>query len=143
MSGAPGYQDDLLAKAHVPQGQLDGTTKEAALESTSGRASSDDEYPDKPTEEELHTLRRVAGKINWSIYTIAFVELCERFGYYGSYVLYANFVRNPLPTGSLTGALGPNYKGDELPGALGMGMKTGQAISLINQFWAYLVPLFG
>jgi POT family proton-dependent oligopeptide transporter len=37
-----------------------------------------------PTEEELATLRRVSGQIPWSAYTIAFVELCERFSYYGS-----------------------------------------------------------
>lgn len=40
-----------------------------------------------PTEEELKTLRRVSGKIPWQIFTIAFVELCERFGYYGCQVL--------------------------------------------------------
>lgn len=40
-----------------------------------------------PTEEELRTLRRVSGKIPWQIFTIAFVELCERFGYYGCQVL--------------------------------------------------------
>lgn len=42
---------------------------------------------EEPTEEELRTLRRVSGKIPWQIFTIAFVELCERFGYYGCQVL--------------------------------------------------------
>ena len=37
-----------------------------------------------PTEEELATLRRVSGQIPWTAYTIAFVELCERFSYYGT-----------------------------------------------------------
>jgi hypothetical protein len=40
-----------------------------------------------PTEEELHTLRRVADKIPWHVYTLAFVELCERFSYYGATVV--------------------------------------------------------
>lgn len=40
-----------------------------------------------PTEEELRTLRRVSGQIPWTAFTIAFVELCERFGYYGCQVL--------------------------------------------------------
>jgi POT family proton-dependent oligopeptide transporter len=40
-----------------------------------------------PTEEELHTLRRVAGHIPWKAYTLAFVELCERFSYYGTTVV--------------------------------------------------------
>jgi POT family proton-dependent oligopeptide transporter len=39
---------------------------------------------EKPTEEELVTLRRVSGKIPWVAYTVAFVELCERFSYYGT-----------------------------------------------------------
>jgi POT family proton-dependent oligopeptide transporter len=42
---------------------------------------------EEPTAEELVTLRRVSGKIPWTAYTIAFVELCERFGYYGCQVL--------------------------------------------------------
>lgn len=42
---------------------------------------------EEPTPEELLTLRRVSGKIPWTAFTIAFVELCERFGYYGSQVL--------------------------------------------------------
>ena len=42
---------------------------------------------EEPTAEELLTLRRVSGKIPWTAFTIAFVELCERFGYYGCQVL--------------------------------------------------------
>lgn len=37
-----------------------------------------------PNEEDLRTLRRVPGKISWITYTVAFVELCERFSYYGT-----------------------------------------------------------
>jgi len=37
-----------------------------------------------PTEEELKTLHRTYGHVPWIIYTIAFVELCERFAYYGT-----------------------------------------------------------
>jgi POT family proton-dependent oligopeptide transporter len=42
---------------------------------------------EKPTKEELATLRRVPGKIPWIAYTVAFVELCERFSYYGTTVV--------------------------------------------------------
>jgi POT family proton-dependent oligopeptide transporter len=42
---------------------------------------------EEPTAEEMVTLRRVSGKIPWTAFTIAFVELCERFGYYGCQVL--------------------------------------------------------
>lgn len=95
----------------------------------------------EPTEEDLKTLPRVSGPINWAIYTIAFAELCERFSYYGSAVLYTNFVNRPLPEGSTTGA--SHGTSANTPGALGMGTKAAQAISLVNQFWAYLMPLFG
>ena len=37
-----------------------------------------------PTKEEINTLRRVCGKIPWLIYSIGFVEMCERFAYYGT-----------------------------------------------------------
>lgn len=43
-----------------------------------------------PTEEELHgpnKLRRVGARIPLSVYTVAFVELCERFSYYGTQVV--------------------------------------------------------
>jgi proton-dependent oligopeptide transporter, POT family len=40
-----------------------------------------------PTEEEYATLRRVSHKIPLSILTIAFIEMCERFSYYGSIVV--------------------------------------------------------
>jgi hypothetical protein len=42
---------------------------------------------DYPTEEEQQMLRRVPGKIPLKVFTIAFVELCERFSYYGSAVV--------------------------------------------------------
>jgi proton-dependent oligopeptide transporter, POT family len=40
-----------------------------------------------PTEEELHSLRRVPGHIPWKAFALAFVELCERFSYYGTTVV--------------------------------------------------------
>ncbi|KAK8012499.1 hypothetical protein PG991_009874 [Apiospora marii] len=144
MAAAPALQDDILAKAAVPSATFQGTEKEAPLVAEHSSTSEGYDSPEAPSEEEMHTLRRVSGKINWSIYTIAFAELCERFSYYGSYVLYANFVRNARPPGSRTGALVPGMDENEyLPGALGMGMRASQAISLVNQFWAYMMPLFG
>ncbi|KAF6823907.1 peptide transporter ptr2 [Colletotrichum plurivorum] len=156
MSNLGGAQDDVLAKAHVPSAAFQGTEKEieAGRGSFDVRAaaapptdehydskSDEDDYPDKPTEEELHTLRRISGPIQWSMYTIAFAELCERFSYYGSSVLYTNFVIRPLPAGSTTGATYSND--DRIPGALNMGQRAGQGVSLVNQFWAYITPLFG
>lgn len=42
---------------------------------------------DFPTEEDLVTLRRVSAHIPAKLFTIAFVELCERFSYYGTVIL--------------------------------------------------------
>ncbi|KAL8925573.1 MAG: hypothetical protein Q9208_003465 [Pyrenodesmia sp. 3 TL-2023] len=53
---------------------------------TSGRKESVDADDGKeyPTAEEVETLRRVCGTVPWAAYTIAVVELCERFSYYGT-----------------------------------------------------------
>jgi POT family proton-dependent oligopeptide transporter len=43
-----------------------------------------------PTTDELqgpNALRRISAPIPWAVYTVAFVELCERFSYYGTQVL--------------------------------------------------------
>ncbi|KAF3908068.1 hypothetical protein ABW21_db0204421 [Orbilia brochopaga] len=92
-----------------------------------------------PTEEELNTLRRVAGKVPWTAYTIAFVELCERFSYYGVTQVFTNFIQQPLPPNSRTGA----GRIVEQSGALGLGQRTSTSITNFNQFWAYLMPLLG
>jgi POT family proton-dependent oligopeptide transporter len=42
----------------------------------------------------LRTLRRVPQKIPWKIFTIGFIELCERMSYYGTVVVYSNFINN-------------------------------------------------
>jgi len=45
-----------------------------------------------PTAEEIQTLRRVRGAVPWSAYTIGFVELCERFSYYGTTQVCKSFL---------------------------------------------------
>ncbi|KAI0746798.1 oligopeptide transporter [Daedaleopsis nitida] len=88
-----------------------------------------------PNEEEKHTLRRVADSLPWNAYLIAFCELAERFSYYGSTVVFTNFIQQPLP--SRTGA------SLEQPGALGMGQRASTGIGTFNTFWVYVIPLFG
>lgn len=47
-------------------------------------------YEGLPTQDELegeNALRRVSAPIPWTVYTVAFVELCERFSYYGTQVV--------------------------------------------------------
>lgn len=69
---------------------------------------------------------------------IAFVELAERFSYYGSTVVFTNFIQQPLPAGSRTGS-----NPDGQPGALGMGQRASTGLTTFNTFWVYVIPLFG
>jgi len=97
---------------------------------------------DSPTDEDLKTLPRVADRISWSVYTVAFVELCERFSYYGTQILFQNFVQRKrlTPTGA---ALNPSGDTNNNPGALGQGQQTATALSTFFAFWCYVTPLLG
>ncbi|KAI5782601.1 MFS peptide transporter [Geopyxis carbonaria] len=95
-------------------------------------------YHDTPTAEELITLRRISGAIPWTAYTVAFVELCERFSYYGTIAVFVNFIQQPLPPGSNTGA---GFEGQS--GALNMGQRASTGLTTFNSFWAYVMPLLG
>ncbi|CAG9943319.1 unnamed protein product [Clonostachys rosea f. rosea IK726] len=90
-----------------------------------------------PTAEDLVTLRRVATKIPLKLFSIAFIEMCERFSYYGTTIVFTNFIQQPLPDGSTTGA------DPDQPGALGMGQRASTGLTTFNQFWQYMMPLFG
>jgi POT family proton-dependent oligopeptide transporter len=90
------------------------------------------------TDDDLVSLRRVSGQIKWVAFTIAFVELCERFSYYGTTVVFVNFIQQKLPKGSTTGA---GHNGQS--GALNMGQRASTGLTTFNQFWAYLTPLLG
>jgi hypothetical protein len=76
-----------VAKAET--GVSDGISpnKSYDIKHTSVSSTTDDDSVISPTEEELTTLRRVSGPIPWTAYTVAFVELCERFSYYGTTVV--------------------------------------------------------
>ncbi|XXH01317.1 hypothetical protein Hte_007674 [Hypoxylon texense] len=113
---------------------------------TSGSGSDIDEIPlrgpngeEYPTKKELETLRRIKGRINWIIYTIAFIELCERFAYYGTTAVFVNFISQPLPEGSTTGAGGTDLQA----GALDRGQQASTGLVLFNSFWSYVMPLLG
>lgn len=93
-SGAQNAPD--IAMSHEPKSEKLYELDEKGALFSNNTSSSDQapivEFPEdlegeEPTEEELVTLERISGKIPWTSYTIAFVELCERFGWYGSQVL--------------------------------------------------------
>lgn len=77
------------ARANFPAIEK-GIVGEKRLEAIASASSQSDDVlvgpngEQYPTKEELETLPHVVGKVNWIIYSIAFVELCERFGYYGT-----------------------------------------------------------
>jgi len=127
---APALYEMDEKKAYEQRHSVDGAAEEFEL----------DLEGEEPTEEELATLPRVSGAIPWVAFTIAFVELCERFGYYGCQVLYTNFVQRPRPEGSRTGS-DPSPEGK--PGALGMGQQASTGIGTFNSFWAYTTPIIG
>jgi hypothetical protein len=45
----------------------------------------------------MQTLRRVAGPMNWITFSVAFVELCERFSYYGTTAVCTRANRKDCP----------------------------------------------
>jgi POT family proton-dependent oligopeptide transporter len=62
--------------------------------------------------------------------------------YYGCTQVYVNFIQQPNP-GTATGkALNPS-DADAVPGALGYGQKASTGLTTFNQFWVYIIPLFG
>ncbi|KAL3480405.1 POT family-domain-containing protein [Aspergillus californicus] len=91
-----------------------------------------------PTATELTTLRRVSGSIRWTAYTIAFVELCERFAYYGTTAVFTNFIQQHVPDDSKTGA---SWTGQ--PGALGQGQRAATGLVIFNTFWCFFLPIIG
>jgi POT family proton-dependent oligopeptide transporter len=95
-----------------------------------------------PTAEELKTLRRIPDHIPWTAYTIAFVELVERMSFYGTTQVFVNFIQQENPGTSTGKAINPSSE-DAQPGALGLGQQASTGLTTFNQFWVYVVPLFG
>lgn len=82
--------DPALALPLDTQHRLGSNTHEVELPPVyegKGTLTTDIIGEDFPTEEELATLNRSADRIPWKVFTVAFVELCERFSYYGTTVV--------------------------------------------------------
>ena len=118
-----------LSRSGIPVVNSPTIEKEAQLahpttEKSDASSVDDLTESDAPTEEDLHNLERVSGKIPWTAYTIAFIELCERFSYYGTTAVFVNFIQQPLPPGSRTGA---GFSGQS--GALNMGQRASTGLT--------------
>ncbi|KAI1296965.1 POT family protein [Xylaria venustula] len=129
--GLPAEKDDIIHPKENLGTVISGSDTDEPLRGPNG-----EEYPSK---KDLETLRRVKGRISPIIYTIAFIELCERFAYYGTTAVFVNFIQQPLPEGSTTGEAGTFGQ----PGALGQGQQASTGLVTFNSFWAYLMPLLG
>ncbi|KAL2001710.1 hypothetical protein VTN02DRAFT_1378 [Thermoascus thermophilus] len=152
MSAIVGTADAVeeVAKAHAPEQalsvgeaekELPPVTEKEVMVDVDVKTPEAHVFPDGreyPTEEEERTLRRVSDKVPWTAYTIAFVELCERFSYYGTIAVFTNFIQQPLPPGSKTGA---GFGGQS--GALDKGQRASTGLSLFNTFWCYVMPILG
>ncbi|ANB13286.1 Ptr2p [Sugiyamaella lignohabitans] len=103
--------------------------------------SSDEDFPE-PTDEELSTLRKVAGAIPATAYTLCVVEFAERASYYGCSNVFSNFIQFPLPKGG-NGAGAPPRGSEETAGALGQGLQVASALTLLFTFLAYTIPILG
>ncbi|KAI0710676.1 MFS peptide transporter [Earliella scabrosa] len=140
MAGLDADKDIIAGLAEAKRDELELEKKGIRPES---RASTEEDLDgihdglEFPTEDEKKTLRRVSDKIPWSAYLIAACELAERFSYYGSTVVFTNFIQQPLPPGSKTGA------DLQQPGALGLGQRASTGLGMFNTFWVYVIPLFG
>ncbi|GAA5830943.1 hypothetical protein JCM11251_005087 [Rhodosporidiobolus azoricus] len=146
MSGLDANEASFVALAHEAQHNSDvhnpKDDKGFSFEekrATSPASEEDLSYPDAPTDEEKRSLRRVPGPINFAAFLLGYVELAERFSYYGCTVVFTNFIQRGLPEGSTNGS----YNDDQRAGALGMGQQASTGLTTFNQFWVYTVPLFG
>ncbi|KAF2103817.1 PTR2-domain-containing protein [Rhizodiscina lignyota] len=99
----------------------DVADEKAALETPDG---------EEPTEHENRHLRHVSEKFPLAIFLVAFIELCERFTYYGISGLFQNYAQRPLD-------------GSEGRGALGMGHQGATGLTTFFQFWCYVTPIIG
>ncbi|KAJ7458579.1 peptide/h+ symporter protein [Mycena latifolia] len=95
------------------------------------------------TQHELATLRHIRDKIPWQAFTVAVVEFAERWTYYGTTNLYNNYIRAPLPPGSVNGSVAPANRAFGVAGALGRGQEKAFAISTFNTFFVYVTPFLG
>lgn len=148
-----GRRHSSVVNGQQPPAGMLGVVEDSNSEADTSVGPNGEQYP---TEDEKTGLRKVCGHVPWTAYTIAFVELCERFSYYGTTAVcrympswafrrcllsaVVNFIQQPLPDGSHTGAI----IGDRgQPGALDLGQRASTGLTLFNQFWAYLMPLLG
>lgn len=82
--GSPGALFKPQVRGSEQKPSSDHTVSSVKTNDTATVATTDEELYERPTKAEERTLRRVPGNVPWIAYTIAFVELCERFSFFGT-----------------------------------------------------------
>ncbi|KFY75119.1 hypothetical protein V499_04894 [Pseudogymnoascus sp. VKM F-103] len=120
--------------------RTDSIDRHAITNVSEEKLAIDDDYENKPTDEEKATLRRVPGSLPAVAYLICAVEFCERASYYGVVGLINNFVNRPLPKGG-NGWGAPPRGTQQTAGALGMGTVKANAVNQSFNMLIYALPL--
>ncbi|OAP63958.1 hypothetical protein AYL99_03185 [Fonsecaea erecta] len=84
----------------------------------------------EPNEHEKKHLRHVGESLPFSTFLVAFVELCERFTFYGCQGIFQNYVQRPLD-------------GSQGRGALGLGHQGATGLTTFFNFFCYVTPILG
>jgi POT family proton-dependent oligopeptide transporter len=92
-------------------------------------------------EEDKDKYRKITNRPTIAAMLILVCEFAERGSYYGVQGILTNFIMKPLPNGSKTGRVMPGDDGNA--GALGLGLQDANALVMLLQFLAYVMPLFG
>ncbi|KAL1744893.1 POT family-domain-containing protein [Schizophyllum fasciatum] len=95
------------------------------------------------TYREMDSLRHVSDKINISSFLVIIVEFSERWSYYGTINVLNNYIRAPLPPGSVDGSVPAENRANGVAGALGKGQQISFSIRTFNSFWFYVTPWIG
>ncbi|KAJ7106532.1 peptide/h+ symporter protein [Mycena epipterygia] len=133
MSALPAAREaDSISLSKEPKRLGDAHSSDSVLENSDG-----------VTQHDLATLRHVRDRIPWQAFTVAVVEFAERWTYYGTTNLYNNYIRAPLPPGSIDGSVARADRAIGVAGALGRGQEKSFAIRTFNTFFVYVTPFIG
>ena len=98
-----------------------------------GKISSNDQVKDvevEPTHTELMTLDQVADPFPKTAWLLIFARLCEHFVYFGTYIIFQNYVQFPRPG-----------DGDKQSGALGCGRKMATTLTMLYSCLCNISPI--
>ncbi|CAF1620133.1 unnamed protein product, partial [Adineta ricciae] len=84
----------------------------------------------EPTQSELATLEHVSDRFPFTTWLLIFGQLCEQFVYFGTYIVFQNYIQFPIPT-----------NGEKQAGALGYGRKMATAVTMSYSCLCNLSPI--